>query len=139
MFVCQFAAAHIDVKYNLYKYSWPCVHCLCSVVNSFVDLAKYLLSQGEDGLFLLSERISQDPLENYFGQQRARGGRNENPNVQQCIHNAAALRVQKSMALDPVRGNSSRKINLFKDPPSLADTDLTPLPKRARKHSMTKN
>ena len=30
-------------------------------------------------LYVLSERISQDPLENYFGKQRARGVRNENP------------------------------------------------------------
>ena len=80
-------------------------------------MAKYLLSQGE-GLFILSERISQDPLENYFGQQRARGGRNENPTIQQCVHNAAALRVQKSLALDPVRGNCSRKRRLFKEPPT---------------------
>ncbi len=56
-------------------------------------MARYLLSQGHDGLYVLSERISQDPLENYFGQQRARGGRNENPSIQQCIHNAAAFRV----------------------------------------------
>ena len=98
-------------------------------VNSFVDMAKYLLSQGQDGLFMLSERISQDPLENYFGQQRARGGRNDNPSIQQCIHNAAALRVQKSLALNPVRGNCSRKRQLFQDPPQI---DNTPLPKRKR-------
>ena len=85
-------------------------------VNSFVDMAKYLLSQGQDGLFMLSERISQDPLENYFGQQRARDGRNDNPSILQCIHNAAALRVQKSLALNPVRGNSSRKSSCFKIP-----------------------
>lgn len=72
---------------------------------SFVEMVKYLLSQPQDPtekLYVLSERISQDPLENYFGKQRARGGRNENPNLKQCLHNAAALRVQKSMALDPV-------------------------------------
>ena len=73
-------------------------------------MGKYLLSQDVDaGLFVLSERLSQDPLENYFGQQRARGRRNENPSIQQCVHNAAELRLQKSMAMDPVRGNSSRK------------------------------
>ncbi len=98
-------------------------------------MARYLLSQGHDGLYVLSERISQDPLENYFGQQRARGGRNENPSIQQCIHNAAALRVQKSFALDPVRGNCSRKRLLFKDSPTLDNIDLTPLPKRKCKYS----
>ena len=44
-------------------------------VHSFVEVAKFLLSSNKDDLFLLSERFSQDPLENYFGQQRARGGR----------------------------------------------------------------
>ena len=73
-------------------------------------MAKFLLSNDSDGnLFLLSERITQDTLENYFGKQRARGGHNENPNLQQCMVNAAALRVQGSIALDPVRGNCRRK------------------------------
>ena len=54
-------------------------------------------------------------FENYFGQQRARDGHNDNPSIQQCIHNAAALRVQKSLALNPVRGNSSHKRQLFQD------------------------
>ena len=36
---------------------------LYCAVNSFVDMARYLLSQGQDSLFVLSERISQDPLE----------------------------------------------------------------------------
>ena len=95
---------------------------------SFVEITKYLLSQPKDSdqkLYVLSERISQDPLENYFGKQRARGGRNENPNLQQCLHNAAALRVQKSMALEPVRGNRSRKFG--DEEPKI---DNTPLPKR---------
>ena len=91
-------------------------------------MTQYLLSQGED-LFFLSERISQDPIENYFGKQRARGGRNEHPNLQQCVHNAAALRVQKSLALDPVRGNCRRKRLNCND---LSTIDDTPLPKRKR-------
>ena len=85
---------------------------------SFVEMARYLLpceSEIDKQLFLLSERISQDPLENYFGQQRARGGRNENPNLQQCLHNAAAIRVQKSIATNPIRGNCSRKHQLYGD------------------------
>ena len=52
---------------------------------SFVEMTRFLLQKGENdesGLFFLSERISQDPLKNYFGNQRARGGRNEHPNVQ---------------------------------------------------------
>ena len=35
------------------------------------------------------------------------GGKNEP--INQCVHNVAALRVQKSLALDPVSGNCGRK------------------------------
>ncbi len=102
------------------------------VVNSFVELSQYLLTKHEtDKLFLLSERLTQDPLENYFGQQRARGHRNENPTIQQCLRNANALRVQKSLALNPVRGNSSRKRQLFGDEDITVNDDMNaPLPKR---------
>ena len=107
-----------------------------SAVKSFVEIVRYLLpvTPLEDSsavrLYLLSERFSQDPLENYFGQQRARGGRNENPTLQQCVQHAGALRVQKSMALDPVRGNCSRKRRLYgEEQPKIDDT---PLPKRKR-------
>lgn len=91
-------------------------------------MVKYLLPEEESTLFFLSEKISQDPVENYFGKQRARGGRNENPTLHQCVYNAAALRVQRSMALDPVRGNCRRK-RLFS---SENEIDNTPLPKRKR-------
>ena len=100
-------------------------------MKSFVEMAKFLLAKdhGTDpDLYLLSERISQDPLENYFGQQRARGGRNENPNLSQCLSNAAAIRIQKSIATDPVRGNCNRKQRSQVVP----TIDDTPLPKRKR-------
>lgn len=77
-------------------------------------MTKLLLAKKE-GHFLLSERFSQDSLENYFGKQRARGGRNENPNMVQALENAAALRVQSSVALDPVRGNCRQKRQLDLD------------------------
>lgn len=95
-----------------------------------MELAQYLLSDNTGDLFLLNERRTQDPLENYFGQQRARGGRNENPNLQQCLYNVAAIRVQKSLASDPVRGNCRRKRLLYGE--VSPDIDDTPLPKRKR-------
>lgn len=72
-------------------------------VKSFIEMTKYLLPEKESNLFLLSEKVSQDPIENYFGRQRANGGRNENPTLQQCVHNAAALRLQKLISLVQVR------------------------------------
>ena len=65
-----------------------------------------------------------------IGKQRTRGGRNENPNLQQCMVNAAALRVQGSIALDPVRGNCRRERQMDIDEPAVNDS--TPLPKRKR-------
>ena len=64
-------------------------------VHSFVDVTKYILKKhSKENLFILSERFSQDPLENYFNQQRARGGRSDNPTVQRSLHNACASLVQ---------------------------------------------
>ena len=69
-------------------------------------MTKYLLSKpGIEGLFLLSKRISQDPLENHFGKQRARGRRCDNPTVEDCLQNAVVIQAQKSLELDRVRGN----------------------------------
>lgn len=106
------------------------MHPLYFVVNSFVEMTKYLLSTHDD-LFLLSERFSQDPIENYFGKQRARGGRNEHPNMQQCLKNATVLRMQRSASLDPVRGNCRRK--RYIDVAESAVINSTPLPKRSAK------
>lgn len=96
------------------------------LVHSFVEVAQYLL--GLPGRrSLLSERFSQDPLESFFGQQRARGGRNENPTAQQFLDNTVSLRIQRSLALEPVRGNCRKRPNR-----SNPEIDPTPLPKRRK-------
>ena len=77
-------------------------------------MVKYLLSQpGTKSCYILSEHFSQDPLENYFGQLRARGGRCQNSTIQACLTSAQSLRIQGSVSMTPVRGNSSRKKRLF--------------------------
>ena len=101
-----------------------------SPVKSFVEMVKYLLSQPDTkGRYILSEHFSQDPLENYFGQLCARGGHYQNPTIQDCLTTAQSLRVQCSVSLTPVRGNSNRKRRLF----SKEIIDDTPLAKRPRK------
>lgn len=77
--------------------------------------------------YLFSERLNQDALEEFFGMQRAHGGRCDNPTVKQFIKNTVSLRVQKSAALAPIRGNCRRKR------PTAITVDNTPLPKRHRK------
>ena len=48
------------------------------LVHAFVEMAKYLFRQ--PGVkCLLSERLSQDPLESFFGKHRGCGGRSNNP------------------------------------------------------------
>ena len=99
-------------------------------VNSFVEMVRYLLSHpNAEGRYILSERFSQDPLENYFGKQRTKGGRNDNPTAKQCLDNVSSLRLQGSVALDPVRGNCRQKRRLF---PTEPEIDNTPLPKRKK-------
>ena len=93
-----------------------------------MDLTRcFLIKYSEDKLFLLSERLSQDPLENCFGKQRAREGRNDNPTFQCTLQNARALHIQKSLALDPVQG---WKRHLFVESDKIDDIDNAPLPKR---------
>ena len=40
---------------------------------------------------ILSEHLSQDPLEKFFGCQRMRGGTHDNPSVQEFCKNTQAL------------------------------------------------
>ncbi len=87
-----------------------------NAVRSFCEITRYLLSIDEGRVpYLLSEHFTQDPIENYFGQQRSRGGRCQNPTVQACISSAQSLRVQGSLAMMPLRGNSRRKRRLIPD------------------------
>ena len=72
-------------------------------------MAKFILSQKE-GLFILSERLNLDPLESFFGKQRARGGRSDNPNVRSFLYNMQAIRVQRTMAIR--HGGNVRKRKL---------------------------
>ena len=51
-----------------------------------------------------SNRICQDPLENFFGRQRQRGKVNENPSIAEFMKNTQALRVVNSTC-STVRGN----------------------------------
>ena len=96
-----------------------------------MELTRYLTTlPGTTGQYFLSERISQDPLENYFGRVRARGGRCENPTAKDCLVSAQSLRVQGSFAMEPIRGNSSRKKRLF---PGGCEIDNVPLSKVYKK------
>ena len=100
---------------------------LFSSVNSFVEMTQFLLSV--PGVqYVLSEKLCQDPVEAFFGKQRAAGGWSDNPTVHQFCLNTVSLGVQGSAALEPVRGNCGKR----QCSTSSSDMFRKPLPKRPR-------
>ncbi len=95
-------------------------------VQSFVELLEYIFTTVPGVLVFLSNRLCQDPLENFFGRQRQRGGVNENPNVAEFSKNTEALRIVNSTCAS-VRSNcrgSAKKTDF--------EIDNTPITKRKR-------
>ena len=80
----------------------------------------------EDVKFIYIVKLNHDPVEAFFGQQRARGQRNNNLSVKQFMENTQALMVQKSLAIG---GSSS--ISRKRTAPELSSL-CHPLPKCAR-------
>jgi len=98
---------------------------LYSTVKSFVELVQYILKVS-GAKFFLSERISQDPLENFFGMQRQRGRTGENPNVFQFCKNTQAIQIMNSVCGNVSKGNCRGRKQ------SIDMEDNAPLPKRRR-------
>ena len=112
---------------------------ICNAAKAFIEMVEYLFTLRGVKCFL-SERISQDPLEKFFGNQRQRGGVNENPTVKKFCQNTQALRVINTVCKD-VRGNC-RGSKRAREANSLQEN--TPLKKRKTNRkklvmSMTKN
>ena len=78
-------------------------------------------------LIFLSERLSQDPLENFFGCQRQRCRTNENPNLHEFCKNTQALRVINSVCGTVSKGNCRGNKQVTD-----MDENNKPLPKRRR-------
>jgi hypothetical protein len=71
-------------------------------VHSHVEAIQFLLQQGFQ--YVLSERFMQDVLEDYFGHQRAKGGRADNPSAYEFGYNDLTIAAQRDIA-PVVRGN----------------------------------
>lgn len=102
---------------------------------SFVALVRDLFNMDDVHSFL-SQRICQDPLENFFGRQRQRGGIHDNPNVKEFMHNTQALRVAKKLKVH--KGNC-RKGKEKEDEEISVKENSQPLPKRARRKKASKS
>ena len=92
-------------------------------VKSFVELVQHVFTIPGVTVFL-SNRVCQDPLENFFGQQRQRGRAHENPSVSEFIRNTQALRDISTT----IRGNCRGGATISEDL-----TSAPPLAKRPRK------
>ncbi|KAL5489492.1 hypothetical protein EMCRGX_G018587 [Ephydatia muelleri] len=102
-------------------------------VASFVELVNFLFTLPGVSTFL-SERLCQDPLEQFFGCQRQRGRTNDNPTVKEFCKNTQALRVVNSLCAGFVKGNCTGKRHASR---SISEMDLRPLAKRPRTKSCT--
>ena len=116
-----------------YQFLKKCVGFTCiitsSSVLSFVELVKYLFTLPDVTVFM-SNRLCQDPLESFFGQQRQRGRVNENPNVLEFVRNTQALRVINTTCAN-IKGNcrGSQRSERVMD-----DLENKPIPKRRKSH-----
>ena len=105
-----------------------CLIKLFVSVNSFVKLVPHLLESGAQ--FVLSDEFNQDPLEQHFGCQQIKVGCNENPMLNDYMHNELKLQVAKANMVKIKKGNTRGR----NDNETLIDiTDTTPLPKRQKK------
>jgi len=94
---------------------------LTMTCKSTVAIVKQVLAAGAP--FVLTSHISQDPLEQFFGHCRHKGGSNDNPNVAEACHVINTIRTVSTQAIANVRGNTSTL--------SQHELDARPLPKRS--------
>ena len=99
-------------------------------MSAFVELVETVFTYGPK--FFLSEHISQDPLEKFFGVQRQRGRVNEHPDVHTFCKNTQAIKVIGSICRDSVKGNCRGTNSRWPLQP-LSEADNLPLAKRKRK------
>ena len=81
---------------------------MISVIASVV-LGKTLLQLPGVNM-LLSEKFSQDPLEERFARQRRSGGTCDNPTLYQFGQQEMNLQVMRSELITDLRGNVCRKL-----------------------------
>lgn len=110
----------------------------CSIlflVSSFLELIPKIFEIEGVGSFL-SEKLSQDPLEKFFGVQRQRGRTNENPNAYEFLKNTQCYQVINTIWLKDITGNCRGVKRKNYDCESINISDLNqPLSKRTRHQS----
>ena len=80
-------------------------------VYSHIEVIKFLLAEGFQ--YVLTERLMQDVLEDYFGHQRERGRRSDNPSAYQFGYNDLTIAAQRDIA-PVIRGNTGGRYEKVK-------------------------
>ena len=93
--------------------------------RSLIECVKFLLAEGVE--YVLAERFCQDVLEEYFGNQRKLGNRNDNPDIHQFGYNANTLRIQRNISC--TSGNTKGR---YDNKRSWEDVSYDTIPKRKR-------
>lgn len=93
-------------------------------VNGFCGAVKYLLEIGAK--FVMGRAFCQDPLEQYFGKQRASGGGRVNPTVSSLLNNDLKISIHRDLNVKRRSGNTE----VFQ---TAMEVDNEPLPKRPRR------
>ena len=89
----------ITGKCIIHVFVHTCVHKYVFLF-SLIELIKYLF---------MTEKISQDPLEQFFECQRQRGRFSDNPNVKELFKSTQALQVVNSLRTNVTKGNCRDK------------------------------
>ena len=105
--------------------------CPFYIVTSFLELGPLLL-QDRNVKFLLTESFCQDTLECYFGDQRSRGRKCDNPTVQQFSTMANILRVATGLSKKEQGNVRGREENVT----SVSESEVA-LRKRNQKRSVS--
>ena len=98
-------------------------------VNSLIEVIQFLLNNNVP--YVLTERFSQDPLENYFGYQRSSCSRRDNPTIHDFGYNDNAIRNQKVFL--PIAGSNSTS---NEKPDVLINCDPVPCRKKKKVNSL---
>ncbi|KAK3917351.1 Transposable element P transposase [Frankliniella fusca] len=92
-------------------------------VNSIIGVVKFMHSIGAK--YLNARTLNQDPLEQYFGKQRASHGGKHNPNVPEFLNADASIGIHRDMNVGKRTGNTESDVCVM-------ELLSEPLPKRKR-------
>ena len=81
-----------------------CIIHMQNIVSSFLELIPVLFKIPGVTCFL-TEKLSQDPIEKFFGCQRQMGKTNDNPKIHEFMSNTQSLRVIDSINVQQITGN----------------------------------